>query len=76
MCFLEQFAGDEITQQQKIANNESIPQDLDEELLAETNPVQESYNESVTEVNNDLDKKHILFKERLQEELVARDFHE
>lgn len=43
--------------------------------MADTSTVSKTYNESL-DINNDLDKKHILFKERLQEELVARDFHE
>uniref|UniRef100_A0A1A9ZVW3 adenylate cyclase n=1 Tax=Glossina pallidipes TaxID=7398 RepID=A0A1A9ZVW3_GLOPL len=60
----------------KTNETENYPDTLDEEFLPETSSTSDGQQKEQIEETSEISDKQTLFKERLQEELIARDFHE
>uniref|UniRef100_A0A1B0G4W5 adenylate cyclase n=1 Tax=Glossina morsitans morsitans TaxID=37546 RepID=A0A1B0G4W5_GLOMM len=60
----------------KTNETENYPDTLDEEFLPETSSISDGQQKEQIEETSEISDKQTLFKERLQEELIARDFHE
>ncbi|KAL9924108.1 adenylate cyclase type 3 isoform X1 [Glossina fuscipes] len=60
----------------KTHETENYPDTLDEDFLPETSSTSNGQQKEQIEETSEISDKQTMFKERLQEELIARDFHE